>query len=153
MSDEIKTTNREQPITPTPEASGGQGEKLFTQDDVNRIVSERLAREREKLTQQPKEDERETALREREKAVEARETRYRCEDYLKEINLSAKYRQDFLDVLDTTDFDTFKKIVDRLGKPFIETVETRGASIPHPTGLYNEQSLDAQIARAFKPKF
>ena len=45
MSDEIKTTNREQPTTPTPEASGGQGEKLFTQDDVNRIVSERLARE------------------------------------------------------------------------------------------------------------
>lgn len=152
MSDEIKTTNREQPITPTPEASRGQGEKLFTQDDVNRIVSERLAREREKLTQQPKEDERETTLREREKAVEARETRYKCEDYLKEINLSAKYRQDFLDVLDTTDFDTFKKIVDRLGKPFIVTAETRGASVPHPTGLYNEQSLDAQIARAFKPK-
>lgn len=153
MSDEIKTTDREQPTTPTPEASGGQGEKLFTQDEVNRIVSERLAREREKLTQQPKEDERETALREREKAVEARETRYRCEDYLKEINLSTKYRQDFLDVLDTTNFDTFKKIVDRLGKPFIVNAETRGANVPHPTGLYNEQSLDAQIAQAFKPKF
>ena len=152
MSDEIKTTNRELPTTPTPEASGGQGEKLFTQDEVNRIVSERLAREREKLTQQPKEDERETTLREREKAVEAREARYKCEDYLKGINLSTKYRQDFLDVLDTTDFDTFKKIVDRLGKPFIVTAETRGASVPHPTGLYNEQSLDAQIARAFKPK-
>ena len=46
MSEEIKTTNTEQPTTPTPEASGGQGEKMFTQDEVNRIVSERLAREK-----------------------------------------------------------------------------------------------------------
>lgn len=152
MSEEIKTTNTEQPATHTSEASGGQGERMFTQDELNRIVSERLAREREKLTQQPKEDERETALRERERALEAREARYKCEDYLKEINLSTKYRQDFLDVLDTTDFDAFKKIVDRLGKPFIQTVETHGANVPHPTGLYNEQSLDAQIAQAFKPK-
>lgn len=153
MNDESKTTNREQPTTPTPEASGGPGEKMFTQDEVNRIVSERLAREREKLTQQPKEDEREVALREREKAVEAREARYKCEDYLKEINLSTKYRQDFLDVLDTTDFDTFKKIVDRLGKPFIVTVETRGANVAHPMGGCGSMSVDAQIANAFKPKF
>lgn len=38
---------QQRPTTPTPEASGDQGgERMFTQDDVNRIVSERLARER-----------------------------------------------------------------------------------------------------------
>ena len=47
--------------TQTPEENGG--EKLFTQDDVNRIISERLAREREK----PRDDEREAALNERER--------------------------------------------------------------------------------------
>lgn len=89
MEDNKEMMNNEQAqTTPTPEENGGQGGKLFTQEEVNRIISDRLAREREKLAQPPKEDERETALREREKAVEARESRYKCEDYLKEINLS-----------------------------------------------------------------
>ena len=33
----------QQPTTPTPEASGDQGEKLFTQADLDRIIGERLA--------------------------------------------------------------------------------------------------------------
>lgn len=47
------------------------GEKTFSQDDVNRIVSDRLARERDKRTAEL--DEREQALRQRELAVIARE--------------------------------------------------------------------------------
>ena len=50
----INTTKdiRQQPTTPTPEASGEQGgERMFTQDDVNRIVSERLARLKNDLSQ------------------------------------------------------------------------------------------------------
>lgn len=152
MSDEIKTTNTEQPTTPTPEENGGKGEKMFTQDEVNRIVSERLAREREKLTQQPKEDEREVALRERERALEARESRNRCEDYLREVNMSTKYRDDFLEVLDTSDFDKFKKIVDRLGKPFLVKITVEGAPCAHPPRYYNS-SADSRIADAFKPKY
>ena len=152
MEDNKEMMNNEQAqTTPTPEENGGQGGKLFTQEEVNRIISDRLAREREKLAQPPKEDERETALREREKAVEARESRYKCEDYLKEINLSEKYRQDFLDVLDTSDFDKFKKIVDRLGEPYIVTTVIRGANTCIPP-CNNPTSLDAQIAQAFKPK-
>ena len=38
--------NTQRTTTPTPEAEGG---KMFTQDEVNKIVSDRLAREREKL--------------------------------------------------------------------------------------------------------
>ena len=71
MSETINTT-QQQTTTPTPEGTGG---KLFTQDEVNKIVSDRLAREREKLTQQTAFEEREKALQEREKAFEAKEAR------------------------------------------------------------------------------
>lgn len=46
-------------------------EKTFTQEEVNRIVSDRLARERDKRTAEL--DEREKALRQRELSVIARE--------------------------------------------------------------------------------
>lgn len=148
MSEETNTTNT-MPTNSTPEASGGQGEKMFTQDEVNRIVSDRLAREREKA--EPKEDERETALRAREKAVEAKETKHKCADYLAEINMSEKYRADFLDVLDTSDFDKFKAIVDRLGKHFI--VKTVTVGVPTATPPMNDSTSAAEkIAAAFKPK-
>ena len=152
MSEETKTTNTgEQPTNSTPGVNGGQGsEKMFTQDDVNRIVSERLTQERRKLTQQPREDEREKALKEREQALAARESRAKCQDYLAEINIHEKYRQDFLEALDTSDFDKFKAAVDRLGKDFMVTEKTVGAVVVHPPA--NNGGDDPRIAAAFKPK-
>lgn len=148
MSEETKTTNT-MPTNSTPEASGGQGEKMFTQDEVNRIVSDRLARERAKA--EPKEDERETALRAREKAVEAREARYKCEDYLSEMNVGEKFRADILSAIDTSDFDKFKAVMDKLGKYF--TVETTERAAPPPANPpKTEKNNDALIASAFKPK-
>lgn len=145
-----QNTNQ-QPTNSTPEVNGGQGgEKMFTQEDVNRIVSERLAQERRKLTQQPQEDDREKALREREQALAARESKAKCQDYLAEINVSEKYRQDFLEVLDTSDFDKFKAAVDRLGKNFIATEKTVGADVANPPA--NNGGEDPRIAAAFKPK-
>lgn len=47
MSESINNQNGRQSTTPTPEETGG---KTFTQDEVNKIVSDRLAREREKQT-------------------------------------------------------------------------------------------------------
>ncbi len=139
-----------QKATPTPEDTGGQGEKLFTQDEVNRIISDRLARERAKA-EQPKEDEREAALREREKALEARESKYKCADYLKEINIAAGCMDDLMEALDTTDFDKFKAVMDRLGKYFMVQTSERGAPPPaNPPKLH--KSNEEEIARAFKPK-
>lgn len=152
MSDTIDIMNtQQQPTNSTPEESGGQGGRMFTQEEVNRIVSDRLAREREKLTQPPQEDEREKALREREQALEARETRNKCVDYLAEINMSEKYRADFLEALDTSDFDKFKAIVDRLGKNFLIQTTVTGAHTPTPPTNSGGTS-DAAIAAAFKPK-
>ena len=74
MSEEIKTTSTEgQPTNSTPEDKGGQGgEKMFTQEEVNRIVAERLARERAK-GQPPAPDQREQELTQREQLAACRE--------------------------------------------------------------------------------
>lgn len=80
MSEETKNTNtNEQPTNSTPEDKGGQGgEKMFTQEDVNRIVAERLARERAK-GQPPEPDQREQELSQREAVLE-------CRDFLENEN-------------------------------------------------------------------
>lgn len=102
--DDINTnpTTEQQPTTPTPEASGDQGEKLFTQDDVNRIVSERLARERQKAEPAP-EDTREADLK-------AREARMDCREFV----ASGGYPAELLELFDTTDPEKFKAAVEKL---------------------------------------
>ncbi len=152
MSNEINSTNTEQPTTPTPEADGGQG-RTFTQEEVNRIVSERLAREREKLTQQPQEDEREKALREREVALEARESKAACQDYLAGLDIIDRAKPVFLEVLDTTDVEKFKTLVEKLsdGIGLRVKVETVGLKTCNPPR--NGGRADMLIADAFKPKF
>ena len=142
MSENINQ-NTEQPTTHTPEASGGQGEnRTFTQEEVNRIVSERLAREREKLTQ-PKEDEREQALK-------AREAKLDCREYLD----AQGYPAALLDVLDSSDTAKFKASVEKLAKVFPALM---GAQRPTFEGWKPGESTRRfntpdPIAGAFKPK-
>jgi len=72
MSEEIKNTDQ-QPTNSTPEDKGDQGgEKMFTQEEVNRIVAERLARERTK-GQPTEQEQRETDLTQREQLADGRE--------------------------------------------------------------------------------
>ena len=144
-------TNNQNPTNSTPKGSGDDGGRLFTQEEVNRIVSDRLAREREKAAAQAKEADKITELEQRERALASRESAVRCGDYLKEINIAENYRTDFLEVLDTTDFDKFKAIVDRLGKPYITTIEIEGAPTYSPL-VFNNRNDDFEIAKAFAPK-
>lgn len=106
MSEENKNTSQ-QPSNSTPEASGGQGEeRKFTQEEVNKIVSERLAREREKAT--PSEAD------QREKALAAREAALACKEYVS----AQGYPAALLEVLDTSDADKFKAAVKKLVQLF-----------------------------------
>ncbi|MDE7002940.1 MAG: hypothetical protein K2P08_00785 [Oscillospiraceae bacterium] len=77
MSENTNTnqnTEQQPETTPTPEASGGQGEKLFTQADLDRIIGERLSRERAKA---------EPSLGDaREADLKAREAQMDCREYL-----------------------------------------------------------------------
>ena len=146
MSETINTTNTEQqPATPTPEAKGGQGsEKMFTPDDVNRIVSERLARERTKA--EP------TAIDERESQLKARESRLDCRDYLEDLAKDGKAASNvvkLLDVLDTSDTEKFKGTVAALME--LGAFNPQLEPLKIPTVDYRCTNTDP-IAEAFKLK-
>ena len=134
----------QQPTTPTPEASGDQGtEKLFTQEDVNRIVSERLARERAKAEPSP-EDAREADLR-------AREARLSCREYVAEHG----YPADLLELLDTSDPERFKAAVEKLDSIASLPSKTR-KPVPRlvaPTGTGGTpiDRTAVMLGEAFKP--
>ena len=105
--DDINTNQNQgpeqQPTTLTPEANGGQGgERTFTQEEVNRIVADRLARERAKAEPSP-EDTREADLR-------AREARLTCREFIS----GEGYPSALLEMFDTTDAEKFKAVVEKL---------------------------------------
>lgn len=102
MDSSMNPNTEQQPTTPTPEASGDQGEKLFTQADLDRIIGERLARERAKAEPSP-EDAREADLK-------AREARLTCREYIS----AEGYPAALLELFDTTDAEKFKAAVEKL---------------------------------------
>lgn len=121
-----------------PEGNGATGGKMFTQDEVNRIVSDRLAKERAKA--EPKEDEREQALK-------AREARLDCREYI----AGKKYPAALLDILDTGNAESFKAMADELVKAFPEMQQSK---LPPPYAPGTGTSMvafDNPIAAAFKP--
>ncbi len=147
MSEINTNQNTELPTTPTPEASGDQGgDRMFTQDDVNRIVSDRLARERAKA--EP------TAIDERENALKAREARLDCRDWLEELSKGGKAASGvmgLLDILDTGDSEKFKKAVTALLELGAFNPQLEPLKIP-PVDMRGGASPDDLIAAAFKPK-
>lgn len=143
MSENTNTNQNteQQPTTPTPEASGGQGEKLFTQADLDRIIGERLARERAKAEPSP-EDAREADLK-------AREARMDCREYLSD----KKYPADLLDILPTGDIEAFKASVEKLAGLFqrpAPTGNTIRVDLGGPLTGTPPRNADG-IADAFKP--
>lgn len=147
MKETINTNlNTEQPATPTPEASGDLGEKMFTQADVNRIVSERLAREKAKA--EP------SAIDERENALKAREERLECRDYLEGLSKGGKATSavlGLLDILDTTDIEKFKKTVSALLEMGAFNPQHEPLKI-HRVDIQGSPSSEDMIAAAFRPK-
>lgn len=138
---------QQQPTTPTPEVSGEQGgERMFTQDDVNRIVSERLARERQKT--EP------SAIDERENQLKARESRLDCRDFLEGLSKGGKAASGVLgliDVLDTTDKAKFEKTVSALLELGAFNPQLEPLKIP-PVDYHGGPDTGHLIADAFKPK-
>lgn len=145
MSEEI--TKEVQPTTePTPGATGEQGgERTFTQDEVNRIVSKRLKEERDKLTAQPKETEEEKAMKARESDLKARESRLDCRDYLESENLPGE----LLDILDTSDVEKFKATAGKLADLL---PGGKHQPVRFTTSLSKATIKNDPLADAFKPK-
>ncbi len=120
--------------------ANGDGGKTFTQDEVKRIVSDRLNREREKLAQQPETDEREQALK-------AREARIDCREWLTSNSLPAA----LLDVLDCSDAEKFKAAAGLLVEKF-PSVKPRPVPPPYAAGTGTQGGMGRDMfADAFKP--
>lgn len=139
------TEPNNQGAEPNPQAGSGENNKTFTQEDVDRIVQERLARER-------KNSNNDDNIKEREQNLTARENRLKCAEHLQEKG----FNKDLLDILDTSDSDKF---IENVGK-----LESMGAirgggskKIPYivaptPGPLHDEagnKSSDDRIREAF----
>ena len=79
--------------------------KLFTQEEVNTIISDRLKRQKEALTAD----------------IAARENKIKCYEWLKEWD----YDMGLLEALDTSDFDVFRQTVINLRKLDWQPAKTR----------------------------
>lgn len=103
MEQENTQNNNQQPNT-QPADNGEQGSgKLFTQEEVNTIIRDRLARERAKNTpSEPTEEEK------RLNDLTIRENRLACREYVMDQGLPSK----LLDVLDTSNQEDFKAKAD-----------------------------------------
>lgn len=92
-------------VNNAPGANAGT-QKTFTQEEVNNIVQERLARERAKSEPSPAEV--------REKDLAARESAMTCKEYVAEKN----YPKELLELFDTADHEQFKKNVEKMAELF-----------------------------------
>lgn len=100
-------------ITGEQEENAPEGEKTFTQEEVNRIVKERLGRERSRLNGLLKEDDpREAALAEREKAVAVKELRAGAKEALASKGIPAEA----LELLNYTDKESCDKSIEAVEK-------------------------------------
>lgn len=119
-----------------PEGNGSGVQSTFTQEDVNRIVSERLARERAK--NEPTEETK------REQALQAREAKLECREYIAEKG----YPKELIDILNTADAVSFKKTVDKLNELYSKTAPKIFGATPSssPTKLPND---NASLRKAF----
>ena len=152
--------------TPTPEGTGG--EKLFTQAQVNAIVSDRLAREREKLADEDSYRAKYEALSKELESMKAAQARQQKEDayraLLKQAGVSEKRIATVVKAsaaeIDALELDGSggavgaDQLMDSIKSEwadFIPVTRTEGAPTPHPP-VYGYTPSDDKIADAFKPK-
>lgn len=146
-----KTNNNNQSVNNQAENNNPEtGVKTFTQEDVNRIVGERLAKEKNKGDAAFLE--REQQLAEREKQIANREAMLELQDQLKEMDLPAE----LLPVLNVQDKDALNKALEALEKYISE--KSKAAEEYHvydpqklPTGEHKkEASMDVRLRNAMR---
>lgn len=128
--------NQNEPINTQPEDNGVQAEKTFTQEEVNRIVSERLAKERSKAEQiqQTEEDKKAAELT-------ARENKLACREFIMDNN----YPKEMLDCIDSSDPKEFKKKAETLYNAVLDQSWRK----VKPTPKFSGERPFSDIAAAF----
>lgn len=137
--DEITDKNNEPQPNTQPAENGNQGgERMFSQTEVDKIIRERLARERAKAApQEPTEAEK------REKDLTARESRLNCRAYLLDNSLPAE----LLDVLDTSDITKFKQAAETVSR----VMKAQRPRYVGPLGSDNPRGHDGTPKSGFEP--
>lgn len=124
-------------------------EKKFTQTDVDRIIKERLSRQKnshaEEVSETNKAKEQELAGKETE--IKQREARLNCKEYLIENELPTA----LLDVIDTSDSESFKEKTEKVMKIFgtRRQVAPLASTEPH---MHNDAIASAFQNPAHRPK-
>ena len=145
MTDNNTQNATQQQNTTQPEGNGTAG-KMFTQEEVNSIVRERLARERAKgqteaattPTQDTESNERDQLEAEKEQLAADRR-RFENECYCKESGIST----DIIDILGDIDPAAFKEKTEKLKKAFSKFGSVAGA-----TGTMNSGAEHGGIGSA-----
>lgn len=132
---ENNNQNTQQPNT-QPEENGG--ERMFTQDEVNRIVQDRLNRERGK-----------TQGGDREQQLTARENALACREYLMEKG----YPANLVELFNTDDSASFEASVEKLRELFPSVFMQRAMStgMSHAGGREVGPGSDP-VANAFRSR-
>lgn len=100
--------------------------KTFTQEDVNRIISERLGKEREKIKK-----EQETALEKREKEIAIREMRMNAREKLNSRGLPSE----LVDAINYSDEESIDKSIEILAKNYTAPSNSRNSGyVPRDGG-------------------
>lgn len=122
------------------EGNGVQPERTFTQEEVNRIISERLARERSKA--EPTEEEKRIS------DLNARESKVTCSEWLIGKGYPENIKTGMLEMFDTSNADNFKNNVEKLLKTFPAIIEPINNPVLPTTG---GNRVDDKLASIFKP--
>ena len=136
--------NQENEKSTTPEMEEEQQARTFTQDEVDKIVRERLARDR-KGRPNPAASE---SLEEREKKIAARESLMDCKEYLAKEKLTS----DLLDLFDSSDFGTFKESVSKLINMLPKLLNRKQGAWGAPLENGISDPKEARFAEVFKRK-
>ena len=156
---DTNTQNTTQQNNTQPEGNGTAG-KTFTQEEVNSIVRERLARERAKGTNEPDTPQNTDLTAEKEKLEADRKqlqtdrNTFECEKYCKESGIDAK----LVEIIGADEPEAFKKKAESLRSVFANAAATRSVGTyqifstgaPHGEPLRPESNEPAG-AEFFKP--
>lgn len=116
--------------------------KLFTQEEVNEIIRNRLARKKEEAAGTEEEIKKrvEEATAEKVAELSALESKLSCRSYLLDNGLS----EELLDVLDTSDPEAFKTNAEKM----IKAVKSSGKTYSAPLGS-GEPTITGKIPNEF----
>lgn len=122
-----------------PEENGG---RTFTQEEVNKIISERLARERSRAASETSKE-----VEQRMSELDARENRLACKEYVSDNGLPAE----LLEVIDTSNTEEFIAKAEKL----YDAIERERNNRLPPAPMYSSElppssSLDDAFGRGVK---